>query len=528
MYRRDISHILRLLAIALGLFVLYQVWIKPAYVDPPAPLPTAETPVPIPATPLTLSLPENTASSDVPQVRLVDPGDAPTPQLSKIREDLDRGNYKTVEAHLRKLPQQALKSDPAKHYAAALWNNLGIQQEKFGGIAVSVNAFKQAAKLDPMNSIILMNLTQAYWGLRDPAMTPEFLQTVIRHAPNDPFPHLALADILIERGNNAAASEHLTTVEAQAKSDPNLRAYFQQLGARVTQTPSALPQIARTEPVTATPVPTRTLPKESSLPPAPVQPKVAQPAAPATPPQAAPPTQTPAPTAVPGPAEHFLVRFDGKDEPDMWIRIQSILEYAYQDLTHKLSHSPTAPIHVVLHTAQKFPAEVGTPAFADSLFDTATTTIHLPTVGAMEDLAMLSRVVRHQFAHVLIHEKMGGQQHTLPKWLAEGLAIQLAEDPWPDLDDVKEKAPALIPLPSLQGQWDHIPKETLAVAYFESALAGQSLIDRYSMNGVRKVLTSLQAGLSLETAMQQKLSVPYQEFARQWESGALSSGLQKQ
>ena len=107
-------------------------------------------------------------------------------------------------------------------------------------------------------------------------------------------------------------------------------------------------------------------------------------------------------------------------------------------------------------------------------------------------------------------------------------AIQLAEDPWPDLDDMKEKSGKLIALPTLQGQWDQLPQNQLAVAYLESALASQNLIDRYSMYGVRKIMNRLLAGQSFETAMQQKLSAPYQDFVRRWEEGALTAGLQKQ
>jgi len=522
-YRRDISHILWPISILLGLFVQYQIWIKPTYLSPPTPLPTAVAPVPSPSLPV--STPDNFGLSDIPQTRLVDPGDAPSAQLSQIREDLDRGNYKKVESSLRKLSPQALKDGRTQHYAAAIWNNLGIQQEKFGGIEISVNAFKQAVRLDPQNSIALINLTQAYWGLRDPALTTEFLQVVIRHAPQDPFPHLALADVFIERGNISAASEQLATVEAQAKNDPNLRLYFQQLAARVSQTTSVPPQRARTEPVTTAPTATltRTMPKEPAIPSAPAQTKVEQPASPATP-----QGQAPAKLFVPRSSEHFLVQFDGNANSDIWAQIRSILEYARQDMSQKFGHIPASPIHVVLHTNQNFPTEVGTPALADSLFDTASITIHIPTVGAMEDLALLSRVVRHEFAHALIQEKMGAQKHTLPTWLTEGLAIQLAEDPWPDLDDIKDKSPTIIPLQSLQSRWEQIPKASLAVAYFESALASQQLLDQYNMYGVRQVMNGLQTGLSFDAAMQQKLSVPYQEFVRRWEARALSAGLQKQ
>lgn len=523
-YRRDISHILRPIAILLGLFVLFQVWIKPTYLTPPAPPPAAETPALAPPLSMGLSTADSFGSSDVPPSRLIDPGDAPSAQLSQIREDFDRGNYKHVEARLRKLSPQTLKNDQARRYAAAMWNNLGIQQEQFGGIETSVKAFKQAVALNPTNAIALINLTQAYWGLRDPALTPEFLQAVIRHTPKDPFPYLALADLYIERGNTTAAAEQLKTVEAQATSDPGLTPYFKQLTARIAGIEPMPSQIARTEsaPVTPSAAPVRTMPED----PAPIS-APAQPLRELPPAQAPPQKQVPAKPFIPRSTEHFLVQFDGTETPDIWTQIRSILEYAHDDMTQKFGHVPRSPIRVVLHTSQNFPAEIGSPAFADAIFDATATAIHIPTVGAMEDLGLLSRLVRHEFAHALIQDKMGAQKDTLPTWLAEGLAIQLAEDPWPDLDDIKEKSPAIIPLLSLQGRWDQLPKHSLTQAYLESALASQNLLDRYSMYGVRQVMNGLQAGLSLDAAMQQKLAIPYKEFARHWEENALSAGLQK-
>jgi tetratricopeptide (TPR) repeat protein len=522
-FHRDISHILRPIVIVLGLFLLYQIWLKPTYFSPPPQPLVTEAQAPAFSSTLILSTPDNPGPSEVPQIRLIDPGDAPSVQLNQIREDLDRGNYKHVEARLRKLSKQALKTESAQHYAAALWNNLGIQQEKFGGIAISVKAFKQAVALNPKNSIALINLTQAYWGLRDPSLTPDFLQAVIRYAPNDPFPHLALADLLIERGNTAGAAEQLKLVETKAASDSNLRSYFQQLAARLPHTTAAPLPIAQQKPVPASPATlTQTMPQAPVPPPPSVKSRTATTTAPP-----APQPEAPAKPFTPPGTEHFAVRFDGNAAPDAWTHIRSILEYAHQDISQKFGHTPASPIQVVLHTGQPFPAEVGTPAPADLLFDATSTTIHIPTINAMEDLALLSRVVRHEFAHAMIQEKMGAQKNALPTWLTEGLAIQLAEDPWPDLDDIKEKPGTLIALPSLQGRWEHVPKDTLAVAYFESALASQGLIDRYSMYGVRQIMNGLLAGLTFETAMQQKLSVPYQDFVRRWEEGALSAGLQK-
>ena len=95
--------------------------------------------------------------------------------------------------------------------------------------------------------------------------------------------------------------------------------------------------------------------------------------------------------------------------------------------------------------------------------------------------------------------------------------MHLAEDPWSDVEEAGQKGSALIPLTSLQGAWTQLPNESVLIAYLEASSATQNLLDRYSMYGVRQVMSALQGGQSLDTAMQQKLSVPYEQFQRQWE-----------
>jgi hypothetical protein len=198
------------------------------------------------------------------------------------------------------------------------------------------------------------------------------------------------------------------------------------------------------------------------------------------------------------------------------MRMQAILEYAYEEFSQKFGHAPAKAITIVLHTNQKFVSEAGSPAWADTLFDHITGILHLPTQGALEDLALFSRIARHEFAHALLFEHLKGRRAGVPTWLIEGLAIQLAEDPWTDLEEARHRDPAVIPLTSLQGEWKQLSSELRPGAYLEAGSAAQSLVDRYSMYGVRQVLNMLQEGQSLDAAMQRKLSVSYEQFEGQW------------
>lgn len=256
MYRRDISSTLRILAVLLGAFVFYHIWAQP----PTTPVPT---PASLPATNIDATphfppaLVEPAPPLDIPRTRLIEFGEAPSAAHQQIRDDLDRGEYKLAESALRALSEKPHAPARDKTYVAALWNNLGVQQEKLGGIVVSVKAFKQAVALAPRNPTALLNLTQAYWGLRHRALTPQFLETVIQIAPDDPFPHLALAELLIDKGHKAEAVPHLKRAKTRIHRDPNLTALLEKLEAKTGQA-SPAPQQAKAvapkaKPATQTP-----------------------------------------------------------------------------------------------------------------------------------------------------------------------------------------------------------------------------------------------------------------------------------
>jgi hypothetical protein len=210
------------------------------------------------------------------------------------------------------------------------------------------------------------------------------------------------------------------------------------------------------------------------------------------------------------------VVFDGAENRETWMRMQAILEYAYQEICQKFGYVPDTPIKVVLHMKQKFSGEMGTPAWADTLYDHASGTIHIPAGQALDDLAWFSRVVRHEFVHALLHARMNPQLTVTPTWLEEGLALQLAEDPWSDLDEIRKKHPPFIPLASLQGRWNEIPADSLPMAYVEADLATRILTERYGISGIRQVLNVVRTGQSLDAAMQAKLSLSYDRFQQQW------------
>jgi tetratricopeptide (TPR) repeat protein len=513
-YRRDISSTLKLLALALVVFIGYHAWLKPAYLTPGPAARQSSQPPPLQATAgFTLPGTQEYPPWDVPQTRLIDPGQAPTDVLGLIRDEVEKGNYREAERRLVALSRKRLEKPQAKRYIAALWNNLGVQQEKFGGSALSVKAFKKAVASDPTNPLASINLTQAYWELRDPAMTSQFLNRVIRLNPADPFPHLALAELLLEKGDRTSAMTHLDLANLQTQYDPNLRSYRDKLVAKTNAGNSVQHQTVALAPSSkSAAIDTRPVPnaRHGDTPPPSTASVNLSPSSIATQEE-----QPPRPF-VPRDTAHFVVQFDGPDDQATWMRIRAMLEYAYEEILPKFGHVPARPMKVVLHTSQKFSGPAGIPNWADTLFDHTSGSIHLPTQDALDDLALFSRVVRHQFVHALFHEQAKNGSTSPPTWLVEGLAIHLTEDPWPDMEESRQKSPPLMPLPSLHGSWAQLPSASLPTAYLTASAATQHLLDRHSMYAIRQLMNVLMTGQSLETAMQQKLSVSYEQFQRQW------------
>jgi len=465
MYRRNITHILTPLGLVLALIVGYHLILKPYVVTPPVSSESnpAEAVEAVPPPPPPAS---NGSREEVTQVRALDQTVIPnTPYealLEAIRDEIEKHNLSLAETKLTELPAALLSNEKAKPFVAILWNNLGLQQERLNGTSASVKAFKKAAALDDSNPVILMNLAHAYWEQRDRALNRDLLTKLIRLAPDEPFPHLAMADLLQEQDQLAQAATHLAHATDRARQDPALQSYLASVTAKVLRTESAEAQmIARS-------------------------------------------------------STHFMVKFDGAEDHDTWTTVLEILEEAYREIGQKLGHFPSKPITVVLHTRNSFQSATGSPAWADGLYDPTLGRIQLPTQGATTDTKWLTNVLRHEYVHALLYDRLGASSSALPTWLNEGLAMQLAGDAWPDLDHAMQGDVKVIPLNYLEGTWSALPVNVATLAYLEANSATHYLIERWGLARVDELLNAFKARQSVATALQSKLFVSYEQFHRQW------------
>ncbi len=466
MYRRNISSVLYPIAGVLGLFIVYHAVVKPNYmVSPLSETNEQESPgnndtASVPSVEAPTEDPEAAAST---QLRVIDTGGVPETKhrgtLETIRDEIDRGNLKEAEAGLNAL--SALQGD-SRSYAAILWNNLGIEQEKLEGTKGSLKAFKRAALLDPNNPVIQMNLAHGYWEQRDPAMTQDFLERLIALAPQEPFPHLALAEFLQERGRGSEAARHLDQATARAERDPSVQSYLHAVTSKVRRTDEMEGRLTSRD------------------------------------------------------GDHFTVKYDGEADHGTWTIVLDMLEEAYRDIGQKLDHFPAKPIVVVLHPNATFHGATGSPAWADGLFDPVLGRIHVPTQHALADRAWLRRVLRHEFVHALLHDLQGLHHQAIPTWLNEGLAMQLSTDQWPDVQQLYQQELSLIPLSTLEGSWAGFSSEEASLAYLEADSATSYLIHRYGMHEVQQLMARLKKKQSVAAAIHAQLSLSYDQFQSRW------------
>ena len=239
MYRRNIFHILYPIACLIGLFVVYQAWFKPTYL-PTSPSDQPKTVVGNSQCEPPKPFHEGPSELEQKHTRLIDPSVIPKTAhhelLETIRDEIEKGHVDTAETKLVDLPAAITNNDTTRPYVSILWNNLGIQQEKHGGTTVSIKAFKKAASLDAKNPVVQLNLAHAYWELRDPSMTQNFLEQLTVLAPSEAFPHLALADLFEERDQLGEAARHLDHAIARAGKDSAVQSYLQTVTAKVRGT----------------------------------------------------------------------------------------------------------------------------------------------------------------------------------------------------------------------------------------------------------------------------------------------------
>ena len=94
--------------------------------------------------------------------------------------------------------------------------------------------------------------------------------------------------------------------------------------------------------------------------------------------------------------------------------------------------------------------------------------------------------------------------------------MQLSGDAWSGLNQPIQEENEVIPLTALHGSWGSLSASSVSAAYSEASSATHYLIERWGMARVNNLLDAFKGNASVETALQNTLSLSYEQFHQQW------------
>src|SRR2546428_3275510 len=207
---------------------------------------------------------------------------------------------------------------------------------------------------------------------------------------------------------------------------------------------------------------------------------------------------------------HFTVLFEGPAEQRLASAAVDALESAYWRIGTALLAYPSGILTVVLYTDEQFRDITRSPTWAGGVFDGK---IRVPMRGALNDPKHLEKVLAHEFTHALVKSLA---LRGVPTWVDEGLAVvfEMGDLKW--AERLARHAPPLIPLPRLHDGFLSLPAEQVALAYAESALAVQMLIERGGIPALTALLQDLAEGQEFSQAFERRVFLSYPEFLTLW------------
>lgn len=195
-------------------------------------------------------------------------------------------------------------------------------------------------------------------------------------------------------------------------------------------------------------------------------------------------------------SRHFLVRYEGAQGIDLGRSVVDTLEEAYDSIGRDLGTFPKERIQVGIYAAPVFGDVIGAPPhFIAGAYDGKKIRLNLAASAAYSH--DLSRLVRHEYTHAVIHLATNGRA---PIWLHEGLA-QVMEP---------RSAPRLLPvgvpreylsLAGIERLSRTQSPEALVAGYSLTHIAVEHLIDRGGLSSMRGFLARLGQGEPLPEAL---------------------------
>ncbi len=205
---------------------------------------------------------------------------------------------------------------------------------------------------------------------------------------------------------------------------------------------------------------------------------------------------------------HFLVRYEGGGGIDVGRSAVDNLERAYESLGRDYGVYPKERVQVGIYVTKTFAELGGIPLeFAEHVlgfydFQKLRLRLSASQAGSIG----LERLIRHEYAHLLIHQATSGHA---PRWLHEGLA-QVTEP---------RSAPRFVETDvaldrrqyTLAGLERLFRSNAVGAAYQLSHVVCEFLVDRRGMAGIRTLLGRLGQGEPIDQALREGVGVSVED-----------------
>jgi tetratricopeptide (TPR) repeat protein len=211
-------------------------------------------------------------------------------------------------------------------------------------------------------------------------------------------------------------------------------------------------------------------------------------------------------------SEHFLVRYEGKEQEKLSAEVLNSLEGSFRELVLDLDYYPRETIVVLLYPNQTFQDITRSPTWVGATNDGK---IRVPVSGLTTVNADLARVLKHELTHSFVRQITVGR---CPTWFNEGLA-QLEEGATTATQGSQlARAMAGGHAPSyrdLEAPFINLPLAQVGLAYAKSIAALEYLRDTYGMGEIRRLLKMMPSHPDLSSLLQDELRLDYANFEQE-------------
>lgn len=170
----------------------------------------------------------------------------------------------------------------------------------------------------------------------------------------------------------------------------------------------------------------------------------------------------------------FNVLFEGPAQKTIGDRVSAVLESAYWSIGKQIDIYPAATLDVILYSNKQFRDITRAPAWSGGGYDGR---IRLPISGALKSPQTLDRVLVHEYVHSAVR---AAAPTGVPAWIDEGLASHLEPGDKTWVTRALKSTHERIPLDDLMEGFGDFDGAAALLAYAESQVAGQLLVERLS------------------------------------------------